>query len=175
MHRRFDEEHKSMLKDTVKYLSEAFDEKRKYLRKNNVPIIAVNAVVAQYYSIAASDFGEFIDSFFEDVPEDYKLASGASNIKIHKVIPRLLALYKSMCEYFDELEYGNYLPFNSEFITLDEAEDMVEALREDVEEEYEEEADEPDEAEGQDEVSVDSKDDMTDDNSEYDNDSDENY
>ena len=91
----FDEEHKSMLKDTVKYLSEAFDEKRKYLRKNNVPIIAVNAVVAQYYSIAASDFGEFIDSFFEDVPEDYKLASGASNIKIHKVIPRLLALYKS--------------------------------------------------------------------------------
>ena len=88
----------------VTYLDEAFKGVQyKFLRKNNVPIIAVVGQVALDKGIPAEDYGDAIIKFFEgDCTEEYNEASGSGNVKMVNVNIRLMELLKAVATAFPD-------------------------------------------------------------------------
>ena len=88
----------------VTYLDEAFKGVQyKFLRKNNVPIIAVVGQVALDKGIPAEDYGNAIIEFFEnDCTEEYNEASGSGNVKMVNVNIRLMELLKAVATAFPD-------------------------------------------------------------------------
>lgn len=91
----------------VTYLDEAFKGiQYKFLRKNNVPIIAVVGQVALDKGVPAEDYGKAIIEFYEnDCNEAYNEASGSGNVKMVNVNIRLMELLKAVAKAFpDKIE-----------------------------------------------------------------------
>jgi len=91
---------KDAVQKTVEYLSEAFTEKHKFLKKSNVPMVFVMADMALRRGIGAGEFRRFIDCFSENVSPAYEENMGSGNIKRAKTEGRLLAIHDSMEAYF---------------------------------------------------------------------------
>ncbi len=100
--------------EIIDYLSEAFQEQKKYLKKNNVSIIISVADTAMQEDMNADDFGAFCDDFFNNTPVEYKEASGSGNIKKANVLKRLEVLTAAYRNYADNLEKSSSNDINTE-------------------------------------------------------------
>lgn len=91
---------KEVLSGLAAYLDEAFPQKVKFLRKNNVPVVGVCAKIAMEQGVDAASFKAFINDFSNGVYPAYEEASGSGNIKAPKVQMRLRVMFLAMCDYF---------------------------------------------------------------------------
>lgn len=97
----YSEQKKGVIRLVVEYLSEAFTEKHKFLKKSNVPMVFVMAEMAIGQGISAEEFKNFIDYFSEHTSPEYVENTGSGNITRAKTEGRLLAIYESMKEFLD--------------------------------------------------------------------------
>lgn len=98
---KYDEEECDKLKEIFEYLDEAFPTRNKFLRKNNVPIVAVIADTAMSVGKTAQEFRAFINDFSNALNHVYEEASGSGNVKAFKVQMRLRVMFLEFCKYFD--------------------------------------------------------------------------
>ena len=92
----YSQEKRETLRQLFEYLSHAFPDKNKFLRKNNAPIVAVIAQTALELNKTPEEYGAFINKFTESIPEVYQEASGSGNVKAPKVQNRLRCLFLEM-------------------------------------------------------------------------------
>lgn len=101
----FSDEEKDEITELITYLTQTFSTRNKFLRKGNVPIVAVIASSAISENIAPDDFKAFINNFASEEDTElalaYAEASGAGNVKAYKCIERLRVLHQAFCEFFD--------------------------------------------------------------------------
>lgn len=84
----------------AEYLSDAFTQRHKFLKKDNVPMVFAMAELALKNDIEPSAFKAFIDSFASSVCLAFEEDSGAGSGKREKAERRLLALYHEFVKYF---------------------------------------------------------------------------
>jgi len=96
----YNEEKQQMLMEIVDYLDSAFENKNKFLRKNNVPIVIVMSKIALENNVKPELFKAFINDFANALYPAYEEASGSGNIKIVNVNQRLKVMFVAMCNYF---------------------------------------------------------------------------
>lgn len=93
-------EKRDLISKTVTFLTEAFPEKTKFLKKTNAVMVFLMADIALENNITPKDFNAFIQYFSENVPFEYEENTGAGNIKRTKTEGRLKAMQDSMEKYF---------------------------------------------------------------------------
>lgn len=96
----YNEEKQQMIMEIVDYLDSAFENKNKFLRKNNVPIVIVMSKIALENNVKPELFKAFINDFANALYPAYEEASGSGNIKIVNVNQRLKVMFVAMCNYF---------------------------------------------------------------------------
>ena len=96
----YDEGKREWIYDIWGYLSEAFTEKHKFLKKSNVPMVFVTADKAMDMKIAPADFKRFIDVFHANTPVAYEENTGSGNIKRVKTEGRINAMEEALKEFF---------------------------------------------------------------------------
>lgn len=118
----YDAEKRKVIEGIFSYLSDAYVEKEKYLKKSFIPMLAVLAAVAIEEGISVEQFRSFVDYFQSYENEDYSAHCGSGNVKRVNVQGRLNALASDFCEYFkiDEVDINGVS-------TLDEAESEVDS------------------------------------------------
>lgn len=116
----FTQQEQEVFFDVIDFLGD-FDTKAKYLRKNNVCVIVALAEQMMLEGIEGADYKEFLDSYFEDTPEEYKEYSSSGNVKRPRVEARYDILRRACYEYFelelpddDENSEVNFDPERSE-------------------------------------------------------------
>lgn len=97
----YNDDKKLMISIIIKYLGEAFEEKHKFLKKSNIPMVIVLAKLALENDISPEDFREFIDDFSENTSEEYTLNTSSGNIKRVKTTGRLTAIAYAFAKYFE--------------------------------------------------------------------------
>lgn len=85
----------------IEYLSDAFEEKHKFLKKSNVPMVFMMADIAMQKDVKPKEFKKFIDIFNANISPDYEENMGSGNIKRVKTEGRLKAIYNCMAEFFN--------------------------------------------------------------------------
>ena len=126
-----DERQRTIL-SVIDYLSDAFTEKHKFLKKTNVPMVFIMADLAMQNDIAPSDFKTFIDNFGGSICVDYDVNMGSGNIKRAKTEGRLLAMFHEFVRYFKIPEDSGCSPVGGR--DSSRSEDMVkETLKEEKE------------------------------------------
>ena len=96
----YNEEKQQMIMEIVDYLDSAFENKNKFLRKNNVLIVIVMSKIAFENNVKPELFKAFINDFANALYPAYEEASGSGNIKIVNVNQRLKVMFVAMCNYF---------------------------------------------------------------------------
>lgn len=96
----YTDERRRVTQCVVEYLSDAFTEKHKFLKKTNVPMVFIMADLAMQNNITPSDFKAFIDYFGSSICVDYDMNTGSGNIKRIKTEGRLLAMFHEFAKYF---------------------------------------------------------------------------
>lgn len=96
----FSDDKKLEIMEITDYLSQVFNVKSKYLRKNNVPPVIVLAKQALADSIEAGCFKAFLDEFFAKEPEEYREFSGSGNVKLVNISGRMSVLKREYLKYF---------------------------------------------------------------------------
>lgn len=97
----YNDDKKLMIMEIIEYLGEAFEEKHKFLKKSNIPMVIVLAKLALENDISPEDFREFIDDFSENTSEEYISCTGSGNIKKIKTTGRLTAIAYAFAKYFE--------------------------------------------------------------------------
>ena len=92
----YSESRRQVIQTIIEYLSEAFQEKTKFLKKTNAVMVFVIADLAMQHDITPQDFKKFIDYFAEHIPYEYEENTGAGNVKKNKTEGRLSTICKSM-------------------------------------------------------------------------------
>lgn len=96
---------KSTLDGALFYANEAFPKKETYLKKTNTPIIIVTIIELYQRDLRKNvppiKFKEFTDKFFENTPDEYKLASISGSSKKENVTKRLNIFRKALFEEFN--------------------------------------------------------------------------
>jgi hypothetical protein len=110
----YNEEKQQMIMEIVDYLDSSFENKNKFLRKNNVPIVIVMSKIALENNVKPELFKAFINDFANALYPAYEDASGSGNIKIVNVNQRLKVMFIAMCNYFGWNIDGVGKPFESE-------------------------------------------------------------
>ena len=89
----------NMLKSAIEYLTDAFPEKNKQLRKINIPILMYLADVAMDAEIKPMLFRQWIEFFTneDELFEDYKMFCSTGSTKYEKIMGRLGIMTKSFC------------------------------------------------------------------------------
>ncbi len=98
---RYTAEKRALIEGLVDYLGEAFPEKHKFLKKSNIPMVAMIASIALEHEIPPEKFKQFMDDFDVDCCISYKENQGVGNVKRFKTEGRLIALVDVLCVYFD--------------------------------------------------------------------------
>lgn len=106
----YTDERQAVIQCVIEYLSDAFTEKHKFLKKTNVPMVFIMADLAMQNNITPSDFKTFIDYFGSSICIDYDMNTGSGNIKRVKTEGRLLAMYHEFAKYFKIAEDGGCSP-----------------------------------------------------------------
>ncbi len=93
----------NLLKSAIQYLTDAFPEKNKQLRKINIPILMYLADVAMDAEIKPMFFRQWFEFFTEEdeLFEDYKLFCSTGSTKYEKILGRLSIMTKSFCRYHE--------------------------------------------------------------------------
>lgn len=126
------DERKKIILCIVEYLSDAFTEKHKFLKKTNAPMVFIMADLAMRNDIAPSDFKTFIDNFGGSICVEYDVNMGSGNIKRAKTEGRLLAMFHEFVRYFKIPEDSGCSPVGGR--DSNRSEDMVkETLKEEKE------------------------------------------
>ncbi len=91
----------NLLRSTVQYLTEAFPQPNKQLKKISIPMLLYLADVAEDTEIKPMYFRQWWEYFTEEDPlfEDYKLFCSTGSTKLEKVNGRLAVMVKSFCAY----------------------------------------------------------------------------
>jgi len=97
----YSEEKRDVVDRLFSYLSEAFPEKHKFLKKSAVPMVAVIGQLAIEKGVSSEQYRSFIDSFANTVNEAYEANKGNGNVKRVKTEGRLLAMAEDFAEYFN--------------------------------------------------------------------------
>lgn len=89
----------NMLKSAIEYLTDAFPEKNKQLRKINIPILMYLADVAMDAEIKPMLFRQWFEFFTneDELFEDYKMFCSTGSTKYEKIMGRLGIMTKSFC------------------------------------------------------------------------------
>ena len=107
---KYSEKQVNMLASVVQYLTDAFPEKDKQLKKINIPIIGFIADYAIDKEIKPRYFRNWFDFFTEEdeLFEAYKTFCSSGSTRIDKVNGRLIYAMNSFVSYF-EIDYPEYL------------------------------------------------------------------
>ena len=103
----YDEGKREWIYDIWGYLSEAFTEKHKFLKKSNVPMVFVTADKAMDMKVEPADFKRFIDVFHANTPVAYEENTGSGNIKRVKTEGRINAMEEALKEFFGTEEVSS--------------------------------------------------------------------
>ena len=89
----------NMLKSAIQYLTDAFPEKNKQLRKINIPMLMYLADVAMDAEIKPMLFRQWFEFFTneDELFEDYKMFCSTGSTKYEKIMGRLGIMTKSFC------------------------------------------------------------------------------
>lgn len=89
----------NMLKSAIEYLTDAFPEKNKQLRKINIPMLMYLADVAMDAEIKPMLFRQWFEFFTneDELFEDYKMFCSTGSTKYEKIMGRLGIMTKSFC------------------------------------------------------------------------------
>jgi hypothetical protein len=96
----YNDDKRLMVMELTEYLTNAFPEKHKFLKKSNIPMVVVLSKLAVENEIAPDCFKAFIDSFSNAVCPEYEANTGSGNIKRAKTEGRLTAIANAFEEYF---------------------------------------------------------------------------
>ena len=94
---------KSRLESACYYLGETFKEKTKYLKKLHVPMLFKIVLDMQDSGnlVPKPEFKQWAHHFFENLPEDYSIASSSGSAKKENVQKRLAIMKQAFQAYFD--------------------------------------------------------------------------
>lgn len=96
----YTKEKRELISKIVTFLTDAFPQKTKFLKKTNAVMVFLMADIALENNITPKDFNAFIQYFSENIPFEYEENTGAGNIKRTKTEGRLKAMQDSMEMYF---------------------------------------------------------------------------
>ena len=96
----YTKEKRELISKIVTFLTDAFPQKTKFLKKTNAVMVFLMADIALENNITPKDFNAFIQYFSENIPFEYEENTGAGNIKRTKTEGRLKAMQDSMEKYF---------------------------------------------------------------------------
>lgn len=93
----------NILKSAIQYLTDAFPEKNKQLRKISIPTLVYMADIAEDKEIKPMYFRQWFEFFAEEdeLMEDYKTFCSTGSTKLEKVQGRLAVMTKSFCKYHE--------------------------------------------------------------------------
>ena len=93
----------NILKSAIQYLTDAFPEKNKQLRKISIPTLVYMADIAEDKEIKPMYFRQWFEFFTEEdeLMEDYKTFCSTGSTKLEKVQGRLTVMTKSFCKYHE--------------------------------------------------------------------------
>ena len=93
----------NILKYAIQYLTDAFPEKNKQLRKISIPTLVYMADIAEDKEIKPMYFRQWFEFFTEEdeLMEDYKTFCSTGSTKLEKVQGRLAVMTKSFCKYHE--------------------------------------------------------------------------
>ena len=93
----------NILKSAIQYLTDAFPEKNKQLRKISIPTLVYMADIAEDKEIKPMYFRQWFEFFTEEdeLMEDYKTFCSTGSTKLEKVQGRLAIMTKSFCKYHE--------------------------------------------------------------------------
>lgn len=93
----------NILKSAIQYLTDAFPEKNKQLRKISIPTLVYMADIAEDKEIKPMYFRQWFEFFTEEdgLMEDYKTFCSTGSTKLEKVQGRLAVMTKSFCKYHE--------------------------------------------------------------------------
>ena len=93
----------NILKTAIQYLTDAFPEKNKQLRKISIPTLVYMADIAEDKEIKPMYFRQWFEFFTEEdeLMEDYKTFCSTGSTKLEKVQGRLAVMTKSFCKYHE--------------------------------------------------------------------------
>lgn len=97
----YNDDKKRMVEELLEYLGSAFNEKNKFLKKSNIPMIMVLSKLAIENGIEAEKFRVFVDHFSNSVCPEYEANMGSGNIKRGKTEGRLTAIAAAFADYFN--------------------------------------------------------------------------
>ncbi|HHT7008441.1 DUF262 domain-containing protein [Bacillus cereus group sp. BfR-BA-01328] len=96
---------KSTLDNAIFYLNEAFPKKQKFLKKVNVPMLVILSldVINNNLNnkVTPIKFGEWAEGFFENTPEEYRIACQSGSASAQNVKKRLSSMRNHFCKHFD--------------------------------------------------------------------------
>ena len=93
----------NILKSAIQYLTDAFPEKNKQLRKISIPTLVYMADIAEDKERKPMYFRQWFEFFTEEdeLMEDYKTFCSTGSTKLEKVQGRLAVMTKSFCKYHE--------------------------------------------------------------------------
>ena len=93
----------NILKSAIQYLTDAFPEKNKQLRKISIPTLVYMADIAEDKEIKPMYFRQWFEFFIDEdeLMEDYKTFCSTGSTKLEKVQGRLAVMTKSFCKYHE--------------------------------------------------------------------------
>ena len=93
----------NILKSAIQYLTDAFPEKNKQLRKISIPMLAYMADIAEDKEIKPMFFRQWFEYFTQEdaLMEEYKTFCSSGSTKIEKIKGRLAVMTKSFCLYHE--------------------------------------------------------------------------
>lgn len=93
----------NLLKSAIQYLSDAFPEKNRQIRKISIPMLLYLADVAEDAEIKPRFFRQWWEYFTEEdeLMEDYKAFCSSGSTKLEKIRGRLSIMVKSFCIYHE--------------------------------------------------------------------------
>lgn len=93
----------NILKSAIQYLTDAFPEKNKQLRKISIPMLAYMADIADDKEIKPMFFRQWFEYFTQEdaLMEEYKTFCSSGSTKIEKIKGRLAVMTKSFCLYHE--------------------------------------------------------------------------
>lgn len=93
----------NILKSAIQYLTDAFPEKNKQLRKISIPMLAYMADIAEDKEIKPMFFRQWFEYFTQEdaLMEEYKIFCSSGSTKIEKIKGRLAVMTKSFCLYHE--------------------------------------------------------------------------
>ena len=106
----YSDKQKNILESAIQYLSDAFPEKNKNIRKISIPMLIYLANTAEDMELKPRFFRDWWNFFTEEeeLMEVYKTFCSSGSTKLEKIKGRLIIMTKSFCNYF-ELDYPEEL------------------------------------------------------------------